>query len=170
MIHSPGGCLTPAPLSAATSGSPGTQARGCGAHSQISPHVRGPNQPPRRRAVGLVRVARPAERRPILLEHGVQDLQSRPHRKVEQLRLGVNQQLDERQPTRGRRFNTGGRTELCETSSWRLLCCEACRLGLHTTRVSRAVRSRRFNFQQSVGHPPGHSPHLSSQPRALHGS
>ena len=42
---------------------------------------------------------------------------------------------------------------LCETSSWRLLCCEACRLGLPTTRVSRAVRSRRFNFQQSVGHP-----------------
>ena len=40
-----------------------------------------------------------------------QDLQSRPHRKVEQLRFGVNQQLDERQPTRGLRFNTGGRTD-----------------------------------------------------------
>ena len=66
---------------------------------------------PRRRAVGLVRVARPADRRPILLEHGVQDLQSRPHRTVEQLRFGVTQPLDERQPTRGRRFNTGGRTD-----------------------------------------------------------
>ena len=66
---------------------------------------------PGRRAVGLVRVARPADRRPILLEHGVQDLQSRPHRKVEQLRFGVNQQLDKRQPTRGLRFNTGGRTD-----------------------------------------------------------
>ena len=66
---------------------------------------------PGRRALSLVRVARPADRRPILLEHGVQDLQSRPHRKVEQLRFGVNQQLDERQPTRGRRFNTGGRTD-----------------------------------------------------------
>ena len=63
------------------------------------------------RAVGLVRVARPTERRPILLEHGVQHLQSRPHRKVEQLRFGVNQQLDERQTTRGRRFNTSGRTD-----------------------------------------------------------
>ena len=66
---------------------------------------------PRRRAVGSVRVARPADRRPILLEHGVQDLQSRLHRKVEPLRFGVNYQLDERQPTRARRFKTGGRTD-----------------------------------------------------------
>ena len=35
-------------------------------------------------------VARPADRRAILLEHGVQDLQSRPYRKVEQLRFRVN--------------------------------------------------------------------------------
>ena len=57
------------------------------------------------------RVGRRADRRPNLLEHGVQNLQRRPHRKVEQPRFGVNQQLDERQPTRGLRFNTGSRTD-----------------------------------------------------------
>ena len=51
------------------------------------------------------------------------------------------------------RFNNDGRTRLCETASWRLLCCEAFASGLVTTRVSRAVRSRRFNFQQLSGHP-----------------
>ena len=42
---------------------------------------------------------------------------------------------------------------LCETSSWRLLCCEACCLGLVTTRVLRAVTEPPLHFQQSVGHP-----------------
>ena len=76
-----------------------------------------------------------------------------PRRTLVTAHQRLDQQLDEGQPTRGRRFNTSGGTDLCETSSWRLLCCEACRLGLPTTRVSRAVRSRRVNFQQSVGHP-----------------
>ena len=31
-----------------------------------------------------------------------------PHRELEQLRLGIDQQLDEGQATRGRRFNTSG--------------------------------------------------------------
>ena len=60
---------------------------------------------PRRRAVGLVRVARPADRRPILFERAGPV----PTAPQGQLRFGVNQQLDERQPSR--RFNTGGRTD-----------------------------------------------------------
>ena len=46
------------------------------------------------------------------------------------------------------------RDGLCETSSWRLFCSEACHLGLPTTRVSRAVRSRHVIFQQFSGTSP----------------
>ena len=98
-----------------------------------------------------MRIPRPAQRGPILFEHRVQHLQARTDHQLEQLGLRIDQQIDERQRWRGD-STAAGRDGLCETSSWRLLV-GGLSPGLVTTRVSRAVRSRRFKFQQLVGHP-----------------
>ena len=111
---------------------------------------------PRRRAVGLVRVARPADRPPPSDPPRAwrpgPAIPTAPHGRTAPLRCqsATRRAAADAWSEIQHRRSDG----LCETSSWRLLCCEACRLGLPTTRVSRAVRSRRFNFQQSVGHPP----------------
>ncbi len=74
-------------------------------------HLTGHGPSPRGRAVGLVCVAWPADRYAILFEHGFQYLQPGPYGELEQLRLGIHQQLDEGQATRGRGFNTSGWTD-----------------------------------------------------------
>ena len=48
-------------------------------------------------ALGLVRVPRPADRDPILFEHGLEDLHPRSHDELGQLRARVDQQIDQRQ-------------------------------------------------------------------------
>jgi hypothetical protein len=42
-------------------------------------------------------IARPTDRRPILLDHGGEDLQTRGHRQLHQLRPCIHEQIDERE-------------------------------------------------------------------------
>jgi hypothetical protein len=48
-------------------------------------------------AIGLVRVPRPADGRAVLFEHGGEDLQPGSQRQFQQLRLRVDEQIDQRQ-------------------------------------------------------------------------
>jgi hypothetical protein len=54
-------------------------------------------------------VARTAQPRPVLLEHGFQHLQARPDRELEQLGVRVDEQIDQREVAG--RFNTGGTSD-----------------------------------------------------------
>jgi hypothetical protein len=50
---------------------------------------------PARRSVCLMLVSRTADRPPILLQHRVQDLQTRVDREFHQLRAGIDEDIDE---------------------------------------------------------------------------
>jgi hypothetical protein len=54
-------------------------------------------------------VARAADRGPIFFEHRGEDLQARSQRQFQQLGLGVDEQIDERQMTQGRLWMGNGR-------------------------------------------------------------
>jgi hypothetical protein len=97
-------------------------------------------------------IARTADRRPILFEHRFQHLQARPDRELEQLGARIDEQIDQRQVAG--RFNSGRDERLCETSSWRLLFCEAFASGLVTTRVSRAATEPPLQFSTATGTSP----------------
>jgi len=68
--------------------------------------ARGPG--PARRPIRLVGISRPADRRPILLEHRGEHLQPRAQRQFQQLGLRVDQQIDKRQMAL-RGFDLGNR-------------------------------------------------------------
>jgi hypothetical protein len=64
---------------------------------------------PTRGAFGLVRIPRPAEGRTVLLQHGREDLQPGSQRQFQQLRLRVDEQIDEWQMAqRGFGLGMGG--------------------------------------------------------------
>jgi len=61
---------------------------------------------PAGRSIGLVRIPRAADRGPILFEHRGEDFQSRSQRHFQQLRLRVDEQIDEWEMTQ-RGFSLG---------------------------------------------------------------
>jgi hypothetical protein len=73
---------------------------------------------------------RSADRFPILLEHRGEDLQFRAQPQFQQLGLGVDEQIDERQMTKGT-ILAGERARLMRDSSRRLLVVRRCGLVSH---------------------------------------
>jgi hypothetical protein len=95
-----------------------------------------------------MRVARAAQRRPILFEHGFQYLQARSDRELEQLGARVDEQIDQREMTG--RFNSGGAGDRARPLNGGSLLA-GFRPGLVTTRFTRAVRSRRSQISTATG-------------------
>src|SRR5262249_50306555 len=102
-------------------------------------------------AIGHMRISWPAEGDAILFEHRFQHLQARADRELEQLSARIDEQIDQRQVAGS--FNSGG--------TWD--CARLFHGGPCSVRLSPRVwlplvyheqrRSRRFNFQQLLGHP-----------------
>src|SRR5262245_712591 len=98
-----------------------------------------------------MRISWPAEGDAILFEHRFQHLQARAERELEQLSARIDEQIDQRQVAGS--FNSGG--------TWD--CARLFHGGSCSVRLSPRVwlplvyheqrRSRRFNFQQLLGHP-----------------
>lgn len=105
-----------------------------------------------RGALRLVRIPRSTDRRTILLDPRGEDLQARPHGQFQQLGLRVDEQID-----RGRwlsEIRPAKRVGLCEPScSWRLLV-GGLAPSLVTTRLPRAVSSRRSHISTATGASP----------------
>src|SRR5439155_10067200 len=85
-----------------------------------------------------------------LFEHGGENLQSRSQRQFHQLRLRIDEQIDERQMTE-RRFGLGTRKRCARLSFHVGSLLAGFRPGLVTTRFTRAVRSRRSQISTATG-------------------
>ena len=102
----------------------------------------------------LMRIPGPTHRGPILFEHRLEHLQARGHNQLLELGLGVKKDVDQRQVARSR----GCRLAVTRDCA-RLLLHGGSFLGTSapgfpTSRLTRPEGSRRFKFQQSLGHPP----------------
>ena len=126
-------------------------------HGDLPPpkdHLARDSAGPRGSARGLMCIARPAEGRPILFQHGLDHAEARAHHQLEPLGFRIDQEFDKREGFERWAFQQRRTDGLCETSSWRLLCGEACCLGWVTTRVPRAVTEPPLQFSTVSGTSP----------------
>ncbi len=100
-----------------------------------------------------MRIPRPAQRRAILLQHRVEHAEARADHQLEECGFRVDQEVNERQGPDGGRCNSSDRTGYA-----RLLHGGSFLAGLRprlvTTRVPRAVRSRRSQISTVSGTSP----------------
>ena len=100
-----------------------------------------------------MRIPRPAQRRAILLQHRVEHAEARADHQLEEFGFRIDQEVNERQGPDGGRFNSSDRTGYA-----RLLHGGSLLAGLRprlvTTRVPRAVRSRRSQISTVSGTSP----------------
>src|SRR5207247_1791515 len=109
---------------------------------------------PRGLPFDLMLITRTADRRPIFFEHRGEDLQARCHRKLHQLRPHINEQINERQMALGWRIDLVGPIDCARLSLHGGSLLAGFRPGLVTTRLSRAVRSRRSQISTISGTSP----------------
>ena len=111
----------------------------------------------RRLARRLMRIPWPTDGGPILVQHGFEYLQARRDDQLLELGLRVNEDIDQRQVPwrRGYRLATARDCARLLLHGGSLL--GGLHLGFVTGRIARPVKSRRFTFQQLLGHPPAHA-------------
>jgi len=100
-------------------------------------------------------IPRATEGGSILLEHRVEYAEACTHHQLVKFGLRVDQEFDERQRPDGGRFNSGDWTGYARLLHGGSLLA-GLRPGLVTTRVSRAVRSRRSQISTVSGSAPEH--------------
>jgi hypothetical protein len=105
-------------------------------------------------ALGLMLVARTADRRPIVFEHRGKDFQTGRDGELHQLCAGIDQEINERQMALVGRIDLVRPIGCARLSFHGGSCWRAFRPGLVTGRIARPVRSRRLKFQQLSGHLP----------------
>ena len=101
----------------------------------------------------LMRIPWPTDGGPILFQHGFEYLQARRDDQLLELGLRINEDIDQRQVTwrRGYRLATARDCARLLLHGGSLL--GGLHLGFVTGRIARPVKSRRFKFQQLLGHP-----------------
>jgi hypothetical protein len=109
---------------------------------------------PRRLAFSLMLIAGPADRRPIFFEHRGEDLQARGHRELHQLRPRIHEQIHEREVALGWRIDLVRPIDCVRLSLHGGSLLAGFRPGLVTTRLPRAVRSRRSQISTATGKSP----------------
>ena len=101
-----------------------------------------------------MRIPWPTDGGPILFQHGFEYLQARRDDQLLELGLRINEDIDQRQVP----WRRGYRLATARDCARRLLHGGSLLGGLHlgfvTGRIARPVKSRRFKFQQLLGHPP----------------
>ena len=104
-----------------------------------------------------MRIPWPTDGGPILFQHGFEYLQARRDDQRLELGLRINEDIDQRQVPwrRGYRLATARDCARLLLHGGSLL--GGLHLGFVTGRIARPVKSRRFKFQQLLGHPPGPS-------------
>ena len=107
-----------------------------------------------------MRIPGPTDGGPILVQHGFEYLQARRDDQLLELGLRINEDIDQRQVPwrRGYRLATARDCARLLLHGGSLL--GGLHLGFVTGRIARPVKSRRFKFQQLLGHPPHRSPLL----------
>ena len=101
----------------------------------------------------LMRIPWPTDGGPILFQHGFEYLQARRDDQLLELGLRINEDIDQRQVPwrRGYRLATARDCARLLLHGGSLL--GGLHLGFVTGRIARPVKSRRFKFQQLLGHP-----------------
>ena len=101
-----------------------------------------------------MRIPWPTDGGPILFQHGFESLQARRDDQLLELGLRINEAIDQRQVPwrRGYRLATARDCARLLLHGGSLL--GGLHLGFVTGRIARPVKSRRFKFQQLLGHPP----------------
>ena len=107
----------------------------------------------RRLARRLMRIPWPTDGGPILFQHGFEYLPARRDDQLLELGLRINEDIDQRQVPwrRGYRLATARDCARLLLHGGSLL--GGLHLGFVTGRIARPVKSRRFKFQQLLGHP-----------------
>ena len=102
----------------------------------------------------LMRIPWPTDGGPILFQHGFEYLQARRDDQLLELGLRINKDIDQREVPwrRGYRLATARDCARLLLHGGSLL--GGLHLGFVTGRIARPVKSRRFKFQQLLGHPP----------------
>ena len=102
---------------------------------------------------GLMRIPWPTDGGPILFQHGFEYLQARRDDQLLELGLCINEDIDQRQVPwrRGYRLATARDCARLLLHGGSFL--GGLHLGFVTGRIARPVKSRRFKFQQLLGHP-----------------
>ena len=108
----------------------------------------------RRLARNLMLVPRTADRRSVFLEHRREHLQAGGDGELHQLRSRIDEQIDERQMALGLGITVVGLIDCARLSLHGGSLLAGLRPGLVTTRVSRAVRSRRSQISTAIGTSP----------------
>ena len=100
-----------------------------------------------------MRIPWPTDGGPILFQHGFEYLQARRDDQLLELGLRINEDIDQRQVPwrRGYRLATARDCARLLLHGGSLL--GGLHLGFVTGRIARPVKSRRFKFQQLLGHP-----------------
>ena len=101
----------------------------------------------------FIHATTPTDGGPILFQHGFEYLQARRDDQLLELGLRINEDIDQRQVP----WRRGYRLATARDCARRLLHGGSLLGGLHlgfvTGRRARPVKSRRFKFQQLLGHP-----------------
>ena len=107
----------------------------------------------RRLARRLMRIPWPTDGGPILFQHGFEYLQARRDDQLLEFGLRINEDIDQRKVPwrRGYRLATARDCARLLLHGGSLL--GGLHLGFVTGRIARPVKSRRFKFQQLLGHP-----------------
>ena len=108
-----------------------------------------------------MRIPRAAERRAILLQHRVEHAEARADHQLEEFGFRIDQEFHERQGPDGGRFNSSDRTGYARLLHGGSLLA-GLRPGLVTTRVPRAVRSRRSQISTVSGTSPNTAKTMSA--------
>src|SRR5215216_2968380 len=101
-------------------------------------------------------IARTADRRPILFEHRGEDLQTRCHGELHQLRPHIHEQIHEGEMALGWRIDLVAPFDCVRLSFHGGSLLAGLRPGLVTTRLPRAVRSRRSQISTAIGTSPAY--------------
>jgi hypothetical protein len=102
----------------------------------------------------LMLIARATDGRPIVFEHRLQDLQARGDREFHQLRTSLHEEIDEWQMALGEGIDLVRPIDCARLSFHGGSLLAGVRPGLVTTRLSRAVRSRRSQISTATGTSP----------------
>ena len=101
-----------------------------------------------------MRIPWPTDGGPILFQHGFEYLQARRDDQLLELGLRINEDIDQRQVPWRRGYRLATARDCARLLLYGGSLLGGLHLGFVTGRIARPVKSRRFKFQQLLGHPP----------------
>ena len=100
-----------------------------------------------------MRIPWPTDGGPILFQHGFEYLQARRDDQLLELGLRIHEEIDQRQVLWRRGYRLATARDCARLLLYGGSLLGGLHLGFVTGRIARPVTSRRFKFQQLLGHP-----------------